>query len=252
MRNKIFTTALMLFVQFNLSFGQTNITMQREGGVYIVPCSVNGLKLKFIFDTGASDVSISLTEALFMIKNGYLKSEDILGKQYYSIANGDIAVGTKFILREIEIAGLKLKNVEASVVHEMEAPLLLGQSAIAKLGKIQLDPSNNTLTILNGTQNTYDYSSSNAIAINDNEVEKIKFQNGFYYQYEAKADYCLLEMWTKPDRNASNAFPNITPLASKFYIIKRRMTIDGCSCWDYVYCDGHYGYTLSPWLQIEK
>ena len=50
---------------------QTIVEMSKEGGVYTVPCKVNGLPLKFIFDTGASDVSISLTEAIFMLKNGY-------------------------------------------------------------------------------------------------------------------------------------------------------------------------------------
>jgi predicted aspartyl protease len=58
---------------------QTKITMEKEGGVYTIPCKVNGLQLKFIFDTGASDVSLSLTEALFMFKNGYLSEKDITG-----------------------------------------------------------------------------------------------------------------------------------------------------------------------------
>jgi hypothetical protein len=35
---------------------KTKISMNKEGGVYVVPCKVNGLPLKFIFDTGASDV----------------------------------------------------------------------------------------------------------------------------------------------------------------------------------------------------
>ena len=53
--------------------------MKREGGVSIIPCKVNGLNLNFIFDTGASNVSISLTEASFMLKNGYLEEGDIIG-----------------------------------------------------------------------------------------------------------------------------------------------------------------------------
>jgi hypothetical protein len=36
--------------------------MRKEGGISIVPCKVNGLVLEFIFDTGAADVSLSLTE----------------------------------------------------------------------------------------------------------------------------------------------------------------------------------------------
>jgi len=118
------------------------------GGTYEINCKVNGIALKFIFDTGASDVSISLTEALFMLKNGYLKEEDILGTQYYSIANGDIAEGTTIRIKKLEFGGLTLYNVDASIVHQLEAPLLLGQSAISRLGKIQIDPSNSTLTII--------------------------------------------------------------------------------------------------------
>ncbi|MFZ4105338.1 aspartyl protease family protein [Flavobacterium sp.] len=77
-----------IFIMLTLIMkGQTRITMLKDGGVYSVPCKVNGLPLKFIFDTGASDVSISLTEASFMLKNGYLNKEDIGENVYYSIAN---------------------------------------------------------------------------------------------------------------------------------------------------------------------
>lgn len=156
---KIFFISTFVLFTFSLK-AQTKISMLKEGGVYTVPCLVNGLPLKFIFDTGASDVSISLTEALFMLKNGYLKKEDIGESVYYSIANGDVAKGTKLNIKEIEFAGLKLYNVEASIVHETSAPLLLGQSVISKLGKIQLE--GNELTILTKGQNSYDYSNSNA------------------------------------------------------------------------------------------
>lgn len=153
-KGMITTVLLIIYTGFcQLTFGQTVINMQKEGGVFTVPCTVNGLKLKFIFDTGASDVSISLTEALFMLKNGYLKSEDIVGKEYYQDATGKISAGTKIILRNIEFSGLYLKDVEASVVNELSAPLLLGQSAMAKLGKFQLDPNNGQLTIVNGSAN---------------------------------------------------------------------------------------------------
>jgi clan AA aspartic protease (TIGR02281 family) len=153
---KLLLTTLVLFVVSIYSHGQTKIIMEKEGGIYLVPCKVNGLPLKFIFDTGASDVSISLTEAVFMLKNSYLHKEDIGEDVWYGIANGDVAKGTIINIKEIEFAGLKLYNVKASVVHEMSAPLLLGQSAIEKLGKIQINGSE--LTILNKNENSYNYS----------------------------------------------------------------------------------------------
>jgi clan AA aspartic protease (TIGR02281 family) len=124
------------------------ITMQPKGsGIYEVSCKINELPLNFIFDTGASDISISSTEAQFMLKNGYLKAEDFVGKQSYMDANGDIEVGTKIIFRTVNFGGIILKNISASVVGNKNAPLLFGQSALSKYGKILIDNKNNSLTL---------------------------------------------------------------------------------------------------------
>ena len=123
--------------------------MQRmASNTFTVPCKVNGLPLKFIFDTGASSVQISKSEAIFMLKNGYLTESDITGTQHFQTASGDIIEGTRIIIRKIEIGGMILRNVEASVVHSDNAPLLLGQSVLSRLGKIQIDYNNSTLTII--------------------------------------------------------------------------------------------------------
>jgi clan AA aspartic protease (TIGR02281 family) len=142
----------LIFLYVNIAVSQTVIQMKKVGGVSIIPCKVNGLSLSFIFDTGASDVTISLTEATFMFKNGYLNKDDVIGTSKYSDANGDISEGININLREIEIQGLKLYNVKAAILKNMDAPLLLGQSAISKLGSIQINLSANTLTIINGNE----------------------------------------------------------------------------------------------------
>ena len=125
---------------------QVRVKMIKQGGVYEIPCSVNGLKLYFIFDTGSSVVSISLTEAVLMHKYGYLASSDLTGSSYSQLADGNIIKNTTITLRELDIGGIKLYNVKASIVHSLHAPLLLGQSAIKKLGKIELN--GDTLLIL--------------------------------------------------------------------------------------------------------
>lgn len=125
--------------------------MENENGVYKVPCVVNGLRLKFVFDTGASNVCISLTEANLMLDNGYLDRKDIIGTGKSQIADGSIIENTKIILRELNINGIILRNIEAIVVNELKAPLLLGQSAIQKLGKIQIE--GNEIVVLNVKNN---------------------------------------------------------------------------------------------------
>jgi len=124
----------------------TEIAVKRNpGGTFEIPCDINGLALQMIFDTGASDVTISSVEANFMFKNGYLSEKDIKGKKYYQIANGQISEGTTITLREVKIGDAVLHNVDASVVKSQKAPLLLGQSAMERFGTITIDNQNNKL-----------------------------------------------------------------------------------------------------------
>ena len=122
--------------------------VQNQSGTYEIPCEVNGLPLSFLFDTGASDVTLSAVEALFMYRHGYLLESDKTGTQQYMIANGDIVEGTTVNIRELKIGDIVLKNVDASISHSANAPLLLGQSAISRLGTIQVDPNTHVLTII--------------------------------------------------------------------------------------------------------
>ena len=58
--------------------GHTKVSMRKEGGVYLVPITVNGLNLDFIFDTGASSISLSSAEAMVMLKQGLITQDDIV------------------------------------------------------------------------------------------------------------------------------------------------------------------------------
>ena len=115
------------------------IPFSKENGITKVKCTINGLPLYFVFDTGAADVTMSMVEANFMLKNDYIKPSDIVGSARYMDANGDITEGTVVNLRNVNFGGLKLENVRASVVRNQKAPLLLGQSVLGRLGKIEID-----------------------------------------------------------------------------------------------------------------
>jgi len=106
-----------------------------------VKCTINNLPLSFIFDTGASIVSLSQVEATFMMKNGYLSKSDVIGDSYYTDASGNVNVGTTINLKKVDFGGFELTNVKASVVKNQNAPLLLGQSVLGRLGKIEIDNS---------------------------------------------------------------------------------------------------------------
>lgn len=125
----------------------TKIPFTKEDGVCKVKCQINGLPLHFVFDTGASDVTISMVEATFMMKNGYLSKNDVVGSQRYMDANGDVSVGTVLNIKNVNFGGLELNNIRASVVRNQKAPLLLGQSILSRLGKIEIDNAQKVIKI---------------------------------------------------------------------------------------------------------
>lgn len=125
--------------------GHTKVRMRKEGGVYLVPIIVNGLNLDFIFDTGASSISLSSAEAMVMYRQGKITQDDVVGQQQFQDATGGVSVGTVVLLRTVQIGDITLENVEASIVDNIQAPLLLGQTALAKFGKVTIDYNHNTI-----------------------------------------------------------------------------------------------------------
>lgn len=125
----------------------TEVPFTKENGICNVKCKINDLPLYFVFDTGASTVSLSMVETTFMMKNGYLDKKDVVGSQYFLDANGNVSEGTTINIRKVDFGGLELENVRASVVRNQKAPLLLGQSILSRLGKIEIDNSNHILKI---------------------------------------------------------------------------------------------------------
>lgn len=115
------------------------VKMTKRGGVYEIPIKLNGIEMDAIFDTGASGISISATEALYLIKQNRLNEDDFLGEVDFIDATGNINQGTAINLRVVEIGGEEIYNISASIVHNISAPILLGQSALSKFGEVTID-----------------------------------------------------------------------------------------------------------------
>ena len=83
-----------------LAFSQVVIKMEEDGGVYKIPCVVNGTKIKFVFDTGASAVCLSESMAEYLYDNDYISAEDFVGRGQSSVADGRIVNNIHLILRD--------------------------------------------------------------------------------------------------------------------------------------------------------
>lgn len=126
--------------------GEVPFVVKNEG--MVVRGEVNGLPLNFIFDTGASVISISSVEAAFMLKNDYLEESDLGGVRQFRLASGEFVDGTVVNLREVNLGGVVFKNVRASIQNNQEAPVLLGQSMLARMSSYNINRENNTISFV--------------------------------------------------------------------------------------------------------
>lgn len=127
--------------------GKNVIPMEYVNGVYYLKVEVNDIPMKFIFDTGASIISISQAEAMFLYKQGTLTDEDFMGSVSFQDANGDVSEGTIARLRKVKVGSFVLHDVEASIVPNQRAPLLFGQSALKQFGRISIDNNKHQLIL---------------------------------------------------------------------------------------------------------
>lgn len=109
------------------------LTLTRDGsGQFTLRVEVNGSGVEFLVDTGADVVALTEAEAEAL---GILPAEGEF-EPAMQTASG-VGYGAPVTLDEIEIAGQKLRDVEAVVVKDL-ATNLLGQSALRRLGSVEL------------------------------------------------------------------------------------------------------------------
>lgn len=196
MRLKQIFCILIAILCVNSAWSDTVIQMEEYGGVYRIPCTVNGAKMKFIFDTGASTVSLSIVMAEYLLENDYISDNDLMGVGQTQTADGRIVDHLRINLKEIEIEGLKLRDVEAIVIASQNAPLLLGQSAIQKLGHIQL---NGNQLIISGVTNQLNdekidhYGTLADKALDDGNYAEAEKYYSILYENDALSEYGISE-----------------------------------------------------------
>lgn len=116
------------------------IKITKVSGTYEVIVNLNKeIKVPFVFDTGASECVMPVYIAMTLYRNGSLKKADFLQDKVYSLADGSSVRCKRIIIRKLIIGKYVLTNVEFAVSNNIDAPLLLGQNAMRKLGDFTID-----------------------------------------------------------------------------------------------------------------
>lgn len=148
--------------------GKLGIGLKKQGGVYLIKGNITrdgyNHTYDFVFDTGASLVSVPFSVLKLLYQQNIVTDADFNEKISLQTASGDVVSGMTFTIKELELKStdgksIRLFNVEAVVKTDQiilealnlasEPPILLGQSAISKLKKIEIDFEQNLLLINN-------------------------------------------------------------------------------------------------------
>lgn len=115
------------------------ITMEKDLGTYVVPATINGsLSLKFVVDSGASDVSIPADVFLTLLRTKTVDDRDFVGDQTYVLADGSRVKSKKFRIRSLKVGNKVVENVIASI-SAVQGELLLGQSFLGQFRSWSID-----------------------------------------------------------------------------------------------------------------
>ena len=114
-----------------------------------VECQVNFIPVEFIFDTGASLTTISQTTFLNLIKQGL--SFDFIEEKSFVLANGSMSNADIYNTSTFSIGDYHLRDITFAVIHQSDAPNLLGQNVFNHFKSyvihdkyIELFPANET------------------------------------------------------------------------------------------------------------
>lgn len=142
---KIIFTCLLFILSVPLM--AEDIKLGHFGGVFTVPIRLNGkLTMDFIVDSGAADVSLSDDITNRLLQTGIVDQNDIRGSKTYVLADGSSIKCRTLNLRAVRIGTREVTDVKASSCGG-DAPLLLGQSFLQKLGQWSFDYDKNAIVL---------------------------------------------------------------------------------------------------------
>jgi D-alanyl-D-alanine carboxypeptidase len=127
--------------------GATIVPMVIDGGALAVPVTINSqLTLRFVVDSGASDVSIPADVVLTLVRTETITDADFLGKQTYKLADGSTVPSQRFVIRSLKVGDKVLENVTGSIAP-IAGSLLLGQSFLGRFKSWSIDNERRALLL---------------------------------------------------------------------------------------------------------
>ena len=133
--------------QVDYDTDEHQLTMDDESLLFTVNAKLNGADMEFILDTGCSSILISSVELVYLKRRGLIKDDDYIGQTISEDADGDQTTCNVFNIRELEVFGYKITNVQCMVSSSKDSSMLLGQEVLSKFSKVIIDYDNHAIKV---------------------------------------------------------------------------------------------------------
>ena len=111
-------------------------------GRLMMDASVNGVAVKTYYAPENWYASMSSTTYLFLYENGYIVPADVNGMTTVKMPNGTSTKAASFVIRDLKIGRVIVRNLPAFVITKQNVPLIVGNSAFDCFGTVTVDGLN--------------------------------------------------------------------------------------------------------------
>ncbi|GAA4318764.1 retropepsin-like aspartic protease [Flaviaesturariibacter amylovorans] len=126
---------------------------ENRANVLEIDIRINGTEARFIFDPGATMLSFGQRFYNELVNGMQLSDADIKYRTKTKLADGSLADVAVVRIKSFRIGDYELRDAEAMVLSNQQAPLLLGQSIIRRFSEVTID-RNRRQIVLKETANT--------------------------------------------------------------------------------------------------
>ncbi len=130
------------------------VPLEADSGTFVIPVTINdAISLKFMIDSGASDVTIPSDVASTLVRAGTISADDYIGSQTFVLADGSEVPSPEFRIRSLRVGPVVLHDIVASITGS-SGSLLLGQTFLRRLKSWSIDNSRHVLLLEANTSET--------------------------------------------------------------------------------------------------
>jgi clan AA aspartic protease (TIGR02281 family) len=127
--------------------GENSVPLRADHGALSVRGVIDqAIKVRFIVDSGATDVSISADVARELIRTGQLTHSDYVGRGMTILADGSHVPSQLLTLRSIRVGDREIRNVTATIAGQ-GGEMLLGQSFLRRFKSWSIDNRRRVLVL---------------------------------------------------------------------------------------------------------